>query len=240
MMFCSVSDKGKQRELNEDYYYLPRPGERFCAVADGMGGHLSGEVASRIAIESLAEELRKPFSDPEEAMKRAFETANAQVLLQAEKSDSTRGMGTTLTALLFTDGAAVLGHIGDSRLYRLRGGAFTQLSTDHSFVEGLVRDGVISREEARVHPRRNLITRCIGQKSEVEPEIMPLDAQEGDLYLLCSDGLTTMLTDDEILRCLMQSDKSLQQKLEALRLWALRRGGEDNVTVVAVGGEIDA
>ena len=240
MMFCSVSDKGKQRELNEDYYYLPRPGERFCAVADGMGGHLSGEVASRIAIESLAEELRKPFSDPEEAMKRAFETANAQVLLQAEKSDSTRGMGTTLTALLFTDGAAVLGHIGDSRLYRLRGGAFTQLSTDHSFVEGLVRDGVISREEARVHPRRNLITRCIGQKSEVEPEIMPLDAQEGDLYLLCSDGLTTMLTDDEILRCLVQSDKSLQQKLEALRLWALRRGGEDNVTVVAVGGEIDA
>ncbi len=240
MMFCSVSDKGKQRELNEDYYYLPRPGERFCAVADGMGGHLSGEVASRIAIESLAEELRKPYSDPEEAMKRAFETANAQVLLQAEKSDSTRGMGTTLTALLFTDGAAVLGHIGDSRLYRLRGGAFTQLSTDHSFVEGLVRDGVISREEARVHPRRNLITRCIGQKSEVEPEIMPLDAQEGDLYLLCSDGLTTMLTDDEILRCLMQSDKSLQQKLEALRLWALRRGGEDNVTVVAVGGEIDA
>ncbi len=240
MMFCSVSDKGKQRELNEDYYYLPRPGERFCAVADGMGGHLSGEVASRIAIESLAEELRKPFSDPEEAMKRAFETANAQVLLQAEKSDSTRGMGTTLTALLFTDGAAVLGHIGDSRLYRLRGGAFTQLSTDHSFVEGLVRDGVISREEARVHPRRNLITRCIGQKSEVEPEILPLNAQEGDLYLLCSDGLTTMLTDDEILRCLMQSDKSLQQKLEALRLWALRRGGEDNVTVVAVGGEIDA
>ena len=240
MMFCSVSDKGKKRELNEDYYYLPRPGECFLAVADGMGGHLSGEVASRLAIECLAQELRKPYSDPEEAMNRAFEAANANVLQQAEESDSTRGMGTTLTALLFTDGGAVLGHIGDSRAYRLRGGALTQLSTDHSFVEGLVRDGLISREEARVHPRRNLITRCIGQKSEVEPEILPLDAQEGDVYLLCSDGLTTMLTDEEIMRCLTQSGKSLAQKLETLRLWALRRGGEDNVTVVAVGGETDA
>ena len=240
MRFYSISDKGKVRILNEDFYYLPIHKENFCAVADGMGGHNAGEVASFMAINALVQALRNVSSDAEHAMRTALETANTTVLNHANAAEGTNGMGTTLTSLIFDGDRVVLGHIGDSRAYRFRAGKLEQLSTDHSFVEGLVQSGLITREEARVHPRRNLITRCIGIGEEIEPEIKTFELSPGDVYLLCSDGLTTMLTDTEIETVLKNRSLTLQSRLDMLVKNALTKGGEDNITLVAAfGGESD-
>ncbi len=241
MRFYSISDKGKVRALNEDFYYLPARNENFCAVADGMGGHNAGEVASFLAIQTLVRALRNVRSGTEQAMQAALEAANTEVLNHANEAEGTSGMGTTLTAFFFQDGKAVLGHIGDSRAYRFSNNRLEQLSTDHSFVEQLVQSGTITREEARVHPRRNLITRCIGIREEIDPEIKAFDCVPGDVYLLCSDGLTTMLTDGEIESVLKKENLTLKTRLDALVQNALRKGGEDNITLVAAfGGESDA
>ena len=236
MKACGITDKGRVRRLNEDYYYLPEFSERFIAVADGMGGHAAGEVASFIAVKHLAASLRKAPCAGEARLLTAIEEANSAVYAAANSDVSREGMGTTLTALWFSGNIVYLGHVGDSRAYRLRDGKLTQLSEDHSYVEELVKSGVITREQARTHPKRNLITRCIGVFNAIDPQIVKLDHREADRYLLCSDGLAGSVSDREIEDTLNMDDISPIRQLGILRDLALRNGSTDNITIAFVSG----
>lgn len=240
MKVFSVTDKGRVRQLNEDYYYLPVKGEHFAAVADGMGGHAAGEVASYTAITTAAKILRRDRNaEPKAALLEAFRTAHEQVCRAAKEQPGREGMGTTLTLLLMENDTAYLGHVGDSRAYRLRGGVLEQMSEDHSYVEELVKSGIITRQQARSHPKRNIITRCIGVYPDVEADILSFPAEPDDVWLLCSDGLTGYLTDEELEQQLLKTDLSWQEKLNGLRDTALQRGGADNITAVIVTGGPD-
>ena len=240
MRAYGVTDIGRQRKLNEDFYYLPEAGERFIAVADGMGGHAAGEVASLMAITLLTDSLRRSAVASETRLKEAFVSANERVYHEAAKDASREGMGTTLTVVWVCGNTCYLGHVGDSRAYRLREGKLEQLSIDHSYVEELVQSGVITREQARTHPKRNLITRCIGVFREIDPQIVKLDWRESDVWFLCSDGLSGYVRDSEIESCLNDADLSPAQKLKELKDLALERGGADNITLAMLTGGNDA
>ena len=236
-VFCATNI-GCVRALNEDSYYMPTRDQRFMAVADGMGGHLAGEVASQLAVRSLAESLAGEKTLSEDKMRRAFMMANRAVYQEAERDPSKHGMGTTMTALWFGQGTVVMGHVGDSRAYRLRDGALSRASVDHSYVEELVRSGVITREMALTHPQRNVITRSIGPWPRVEADVERFDYRAGDVWLLCSDGLTRYVADDEI-ELTLNSHNPWNEKVGALINAVLQRGGADNVTVMIVAGESD-
>lgn len=239
MKACCVTDKGSVRTLNEDYYYLPQYGENFAAVADGMGGHAAGEVASRMAANTLAANLRKHTEDMnEQTLRDAFAAANESVCAAASADNAKKGMGTTLTALVFCGRTAYVAHVGDSRAYLYRGGKLRQVTTDHSYVEELVANGIITRAQAATHPKRNLITRCVGMPQGFETDVYKLDNKNNDIWLLCSDGLVKYVTDEEISAVLSGRD-SLGQKINTLKDMALTRGGSDNITVMAVNGGSD-
>lgn len=237
-VFCAT-DVGCVRTLNEDTYYMPLESENFVAVADGMGGHKAGEVASSMAVRVLKEILGAEKTVSEDRMRYAFSKANREVYLESEKDASKKGMGTTMTALWFSKDSVILGHVGDSRAYRLREGQLLRASTDHSYVEELVKIGAITPEMARTHPQRNVITRSIGPWPRVEADVLSFDYQEGDLWLLCSDGLTTYLEDADIKKVLV-SDKSMHEKVMTLIQMAIDAGGADNVTVLLAAGEREA
>lgn len=234
-VFCAT-DVGCVRTLNEDTYYMPENGERFVAVADGMGGHKAGEVASGKAVRVLKEILSTEAIASEDRMRYAFGRANREVYLEAEKDASKKGMGTTLTALWFSDKSVIMGHVGDSRAYRLREGQLFRASTDHSYVEELVKIGAITPEMARTHPQRNVITRSIGPWPRVEADVAAFDLEEGDVWLLCSDGLS-MYLEDEDLRKVLVLPISWPDKVKKLVQMALDAGGADNVTVLIAVGE---
>ncbi|MBQ3669693.1 MAG: Stp1/IreP family PP2C-type Ser/Thr phosphatase [Clostridia bacterium] len=240
MKAYGVSDIGKNRKINEDFYYLPQVSEHFAAVADGMGGHAAGEVASFMAIRELSRFLRKSPTCSEARMKSAFEAANSVVNSASVRNAERTGMGTTMTAVWVSGNVCYMGHVGDSRAYRLRDGKLEQMSVDHSYVEELVRGGIITREQARSHPKRNIITRCIGVYDTIAPQVLRLDWREADVWLLASDGLVGYVTDEEIETVLLEEGMDMPQKLNALKQMALDRGGADNVTVVALCGGGDA
>lgn len=232
MKAYAATHVGKVREINEDAYYLPEDGERFAAVADGMGGHQAGEVASAIAIRVFTDEIRGK-TPCEEVLKEAVRRANHAIYEEGARDPQKRGMGTTLTALWYDDENIYLTHVGDSRAYLLRNRALMQLSNDHSLVSELVALGEITPEQALTHPQRNFITRALGTGRRAEPDIVHLDFQPGDAWLLCSDGLTTHMRAAEIAAVLLRPDP-WPDKLQALIDTALLRGGRDNITVVAV------
>ncbi len=232
MKAFAITHVGKVRQINEDAYYLPRDGEGFAAVADGMGGHQAGEVASAIAIREFTDEIRGK-APCEETLKAAVRRANAAIYAEGERDPLKRGMGTTLTALWYDDENAYLTHVGDSRAYLLRHRALMQLSNDHSLVSELVAMGEITPEQAQHHPQRNLITRALGTGRKTEPDILHLDFQPGDAWFLCSDGLTNHVRTAEIAEVLLR-DIPWPDKLEALIATALDRGGRDNITALAV------
>lgn len=236
-VFCATNI-GCVRALNEDSYYMPTAKQRFMAVADGMGGHLAGEVASQMAVRAFAETLSGEKTLSEEKMRRAFMKANRAVYQEAERDQTKHGMGTTLTALWFGQGTVLMGHVGDSRAYRLRDGKLMRASVDHSYVEELVRSGVITPEMALRHPQRNLITRSIGPWPRVEADVERFDYRTSDVWLLCSDGLTCYVTDEEI-EFTLNSPNPWNEKVGALINAVLQRGGADNVTVMIVAGESD-
>lgn len=236
-VFCATNI-GCVRTLNEDSYYMPTADQRFMAVADGMGGHLAGEVASQMAVRSLAESLAGEKTLSEDKLRHAFMKANRSVYMEAERDQSKHGMGTTLTALWFGQGTVLMGHVGDSRAYRLRDGKLMRASVDHSYVEELVRSGVITPEMALTHPQRNVITRSIGPWPRVEADVERFDYRAGDVWLICSDGLTRYVTDDEI-EFTLNSPNPWNEKVGALINAVLQRGGADNVTVMIVAGESD-
>jgi PPM family protein phosphatase len=222
------TDTGRQRNANEDSLFVDAP---LFVVADGMGGAQAGEVASRAAAESFAQNL--PPAPPERLLEETIEGANRTIHELARKDPSLTGMGTTTTAALVDlDGEEVaIGHVGDSRAYRLRGGKFEQLTRDHSLVEEMRRKGQLTDAQAEDHPQRSIITRALGPEPEVEVDLQTVPAQAGDLFLICSDGLTTMLDDEKIAHILSRAT-TLQSAVRALVDEANRAGGRDNITVV--------
>ena len=222
-----LSDPGRRRRRNEDAYVVRPP---LFAVADGMGGAQAGELASRIAVEALGEQGSAPG---EERVTTLIREANRRIFARSSEDASASGMGTTMTAALVEpDGTVTIGHVGDSRAYLLRAGRLEQLTEDHSLVAELVRTGRLSAEEAERHPQRSVITRALGTDPDVDVDVVTVHAETGDLFLLCSDGLTSMVADEAILETVEDSRDDLEQAARGLIQKANRGGGEDNITVV--------
>ena len=221
------TDVGRQRNANEDDFVVAPP---FFAVADGMGGAKAGEVASAMATEGF--EGESDSGEPAEAqLARILREANRRIYDLAVSDESHRGMGTTLTAAKVTGDEISLAHVGDSRAYRLRDGELEQLTKDHSLVAELERSGQITAEAAEHHPQRSIITRALGPEPDVEVDTYTVTGREGDLFLLCSDGLTSMISDEEI-GSILRSAASLDAAADALVRAANQSGGKDNITVV--------
>ena len=228
MRFGARSDVGLLRSGNEDAMYA---GPRLLAVADGMGGHAAGEVASRVAIETVApldDDL--PGSDLISALRDAVETANAYLRDMVAADSALEGMGTTLTALLSAGQRLGLVHVGDSRAYLLRDDELHQITHDHTLVQSLVDEGRITAEEATTHPQRSWITRALDGRGEIELDLSVREAHAGDRYLLCTDGLSGVVSEDTMLEALRMPDP--QQACDRLVELALRAGGPDNVTCI--------
>lgn len=218
---------GLKRSHNEDAVLAV--GEDLFAVADGMGGHNAGEVASQLAVDTLKEQLRAK-SPSEDDLQWAIQLSNDLILNYAEQNPDCEGMGTTLSALWAGKGMALIAQVGDSRVYRLRDGSLSRLTQDHSVVEDWVRQGLLTPEEARVHPYRNVITRALGIADRVEVDISAIDVDPLDLYLICSDGLTGMVEEDGIRDTLvsMPPEEAADQLLDMV----LAAGATDNVSFV--------
>ena len=219
------------RPINEDSYYAPVGGERFCAVADGMGGHNAGEVASAMAVKVFSESMRDVEQITAQALRCAVELANEAVYGAALENEGMSGMGTTFSALAEQDDSVFMAHVGDSRIYLVRKGAIMQVTTDHTLVEQLVQRGLITPREARFHPRRNIITRALGTEPSVEIDIVQMGLHPGDVFFLCSDGMTNYVEESDILQAVM-SDMDWQEKLNHLLSIALENGGADNITAL--------
>ena len=222
-----LSDVGRQREANEDSYVLADP---VFVVADGMGGAQAGEVASRTAAE-VFQETHDGGGTPEEQLSRLTREANRRIHDLSRRDATRRGMGTTLTAAMLTEGGVSVGHVGDSRAYLLREGALTQLTHDHSLVAELQRSGQLTAEAAEHHPQKSIITRALGPESDVDVDAHTHAARDGDVYLLCSDGLTGMISDDEV-EAILRGAQTLREAAETLVRAANQSGGRDNITVV--------
>jgi serine/threonine protein phosphatase PrpC len=225
----SHSDTGRQRRGNEDAFLERAP---LFVVADGMGGAQGGEVASRIAIELFADGLTvDDDSDPAELLAGRAEEVNAEIYSRAQEDAELTGMGTTLTAAYVGLAEVSLAHVGDSRAYRFHDGHIERLTHDHSLVEELIRQGQLTEEEAEEHPQRSIITRALGPEPVVDVDMITLDGVDGDIYLICSDGLTSMVAESEVERIVVASP-TLEAAGRALIAAANKAGGRDNITVI--------
>ncbi len=233
MKVYAISDIGKIRPINEDSYYLPQEGERFCAVADGMGGHNAGEVASALAIETFAGSMRASEYVNGLTIHSAVDDANEAVYSEASRDGTKAGMGTTFTALCEEDDYVHIAHVGDSRAYLIRNGAIMRVTMDHTLVEEMVLQGLITVREAKVHPKRNYITRALGTGQRVEIDMIQLEKHEGDIFLLCTDGLSNHVEERDML-IITQNEMGWQDKLNLLLDLALEAGGSDNITAMYV------
>ncbi len=223
---------GKVRKNNEDAIIFIEP-ETFV-VADGMGGQAAGEVASQMLIDitkNFLSAVPAPFH--EDILKKAILKSNAAILREAENNPAYHGMGTTATILHIYNNRAYFAHVGDSRLYRLRNKIFEQMTQDHSYVEELVRRGEITEAEARVHPMKNILTQAVGAVEEISVDTASFPVENGDIFLLCTDGLTNMVDDENISEILLTSLNPAEDLIQA----ALDNGGIDNVSVMVVGVE---
>jgi len=224
------TDTGRQRHANEDSYFARAP---LFAVADGMGGAQAGEVASRIAASAFEKRGSLNSDEPAEGqLERIAQAANREIHQLAQEDSSRAGMGTTLTAATVRGDEIALGHVGDSRAYVLRDGQLKRLTNDHSLVEELRRQGRLTEEQAEEHPQRSIITRALGPEPSVNVDTMTFPAKDGDVFLLCSDGLTTMVSDDDI-RQILTETRTLRNAVSKLVEAANRGGGRDNITAVA-------
>ena len=236
--YAGATDPGRRRRRNEDAYVCEPP---LFAIADGMGGAQAGEVASRLAAAVLEEAKGGEGAEVggEERVASLIREANSRVYRRSNEDATTSGMGTTMTVALVEPGGRTIafGHVGDSRAYRLRGGELEQLTDDHSLVGELVRSGRLSPEEAESHPQRAVITRALGTEPDVDVDTFTVEAEPDDVYLLCSDGLTDMVSVGEI-HALVEESDDLEAAARALVDAANAGGGEDNVTVVLfrIGG----
>ena len=223
---AAATDPGRRRRRNEDAYVVQPP---LFAVADGMGGAQAGEIASRIAASALRDSGAEAGKD---AVVALIQEANRRVYEAAASDEARAGMGTTMTAALVEGNTVRIGHVGDSRAYRARDGVLEQLTEDHSLVAELVRSGRLSPEEADVHPQRSVITRVLGSDPEVDVDTFEVEARAGDVFMICSDGLTSMVDDASILRVVEHNRTNLDRAARALVDAANKGGGEDNITVI--------
>ncbi len=234
-----LSDRGCVRKRNEDSVALVElksktkmtPGV-LAIVADGMGGHNAGNRASELAVNIIREIIGATDNPSEKVLAEAVQAANIAIFNEASENVDYAGMGTTVTVFLLFEGQAWMAHVGDSRLYRLRKNAWIQLSEDHTFVAGMERNGLITAEQARTHPDRNVLDRAVGTHRYLEIMLMPVDLETGDVFFLCSDGLYDLVCSEEIRETLL--NYSLQASCNLLVDLAKRRGGHDNISVVAV------
>ena len=248
---CGLSDVGLTRAHNEDYFEID-PQHRLYVVADGMGGHSHGEVAAQLAVNSIREFIARsadrdttwPFGMEDglarhsNLLKMSLRIAHDHVLRAISKDGSLYGMGTTVVGLLLSGSTAAVAHVGDSRAYRLRADRLEQLTEDHTWVHEQVVAGFLSQEQARTHPLKNVVTRALGGESDVQVDVREIETAPGDLFLLCSDGLTGMLSDADI-RDRLASGRSLHEICRTLINDSNARGGIDNVTVVLLAIEED-
>jgi PPM family protein phosphatase len=227
--YAVASDTGRRRRRNEDNYVVAPP---LFAVADGMGGAQAGEVASSLAASALEAGTPEEL-DGHERVSALIEEANRRIFDRASTDPSASGMGTTMTVALVEGMSVVIGHVGDSRAYLVRGDSMEQLTEDHSLVNELVKGGKLSEEEAQIHPQRSVITRAVGTDPDVDIDAFTIEAEDGDVFLLCSDGLTDMVEDVDILRLVDANRSDLEQAVRSLVQLANKEGGEDNITAVA-------
>lgn len=234
------SDVGMMRDMNQDNFYISGSQDKLklYILADGMGGYKGGEVASAIAITSAKSYLENNFDTIEhdkvsiqKLIKSAIEYANMIVYEKSLENEELSGMGTTLEVCLVYGNKAYIGHVGDSRIYRIRKNFIRKLTTDHSYVETLVKDGTITKEEAVTHPKKNMLMKAIGCNSYVEPDVMVKGFEKEDILVITSDGLTNMVTDEEIYNTIKENITVATQKLVEL---ANAHGGFDNITVVII------
>jgi PPM family protein phosphatase len=225
---ATVTDTGRKRRHNEDAYVCEPP---LFAIADGMGGAQAGEVASRLAASALEESGAD--GGGEQRIVDLIQEANRRIYDRSHTDPNTSGMGTTMTVALVEGERVAFGHVGDSRAYLIRDGRMEQLTEDHSLVNELLKSGKLSPEEAEMHPQRSVITRALGTDPDVDVDTFSVSAETGDLFLLCSDGLTDMVSENEILVVVERHRKEIDDALRALVKEANRGGGEDNITVVA-------
>lgn len=243
--FSGATDVGRTRQHNEDAIYLPTD-VRIGIVADGMGGHASGEVASRIAVETVSDYYQRtaheqpltwPYKVDRDAradvnrMITSIMLANLEIYERAQRDATKKGMGTTVVAAHFLDDAMIVGHVGDSRVYRLREGKLKQLTEDHSLINDYIKMKRVTAEEAENWPHKNVIVRALGMKDTVQVDIVKETPAVGDCYLLCSDGLSGMLTDPQIAHVL-QTETDLDRAVDVLIAGANEEGGNDNISVV--------
>ena len=224
---AALSDVGRQRQGNEDSFLERSP---LFVVADGMGGARAGEVASRMAVEQF-DHVDGADKPPEQQLAEVAKGANQKIHKMAQEDSAYAGMGTTFTAALVTGREIAIGHVGDSRLYRFRDGELERLTHDHSLVEEFVRQGKLTPEEAEVHPQRSIITRALGPEPDVEVDTYTHSGRDGDVYLLNSDGLTGMISEEQVAEILRERE-SLEDAAEKLIAAANENGGKDNITVV--------
>jgi len=244
--YQAVTDVGRKRKGNEDSLFM-NPEQKLFVVADGMGGHAAGEIASRVAVDAINEfvcltggdeEITWPFGLDENIsydgnrLKTAIRHANRKVLEATKEKTEYEGMATTVAAVLVDGDVANLGHVGDSRIYLFSEGTFTQLTSDHSWVNEQIQSGVISADQARSHPLRNVVTRALGGKADLVVDMQTRRMQTDDVLLLCSDGLTSMVPDEDIARVLGEANGDIEKAARDLVAEANAHGGEDNITVV--------
>jgi len=244
--FAGDTNIGRKRDHNEDSIALPETGERLAIVCDGMGGHASGEVASRLAVELIVDhftetgkqqiltwpykvdrDLRKDIN----RMVTGVMLANLEIWERSQREARFKGMGTTCVALYFLDDHLIIGHVGDSRCYRVRGTELSQLTEDHSLINDYIRMKRVTPEEAENWPHKNVIVRALGMKESVQVDIFTEQPRAGDTYMLCSDGLTGMIKDDTI-QHILQSERDLDRAVTRLIAAANEEGGVDNISVV--------
>lgn len=240
MRVGGITNIGMVREINQDSF-AARQDLGVYVVADGMGGHAAGEQASSSAVRTIIDVLsRYDFETNtyngqpiglEDVLRLAMQEANQQILLEALNDQALEGMGTTAVVAVDRQSELVIGHIGDSRVYRIRGDVVDQLTEDHSVVQQLVRAGAISLAEAQVHPYKNVITRCLGMQNDVEADVFRIPLEAGDRFVLCSDGLSNLVSPSQIQEVVAASDDP-EQACQLLVNLANGRGGNDNITVV--------
>ena len=242
MQSYAKTDIGKAREMNQDFIYVSENIEdiKLCILADGMGGYKGGEIASSLATTSARNYIKENLDNidlqdseiMQNLIRKAMEYANEVVYEKSKENEELEQMGTTLEICLIYGNKVYIGHIGDSRIYRIRKNIIRRITTDHSYVETLVKDGTITREEAFYHPKKNMLMKALGCTEDIEPDITVKGFLEEDIMLMCSDGLTNMLQEEEIYNIIKEN---IETACDTLIQKANERGGYDNISVIIIG-----
>ncbi|WP_419873026.1 Stp1/IreP family PP2C-type Ser/Thr phosphatase [Candidatus Pristimantibacillus sp. PTI5] len=241
MLTANRSDIGRVRQVNEDQSWVSQlnNGVTLAIVADGMGGHQAGDVASQKAVDAFRSMLEQraakadlSLQEGKMLIRQAISQANEAVFELASRNERYHNMGTTIVAALVKQDNAIIGHVGDSRAYKITEGVITQITNDHTLVNELVKSGQLSAEEAAHHPRRNVLTRAVGTDSQVDIEVQTVEWSSHDVLLLCSDGLSNMVSEQQMLQTVSMEQLELEAKADHLIQLALHAGGDDNITVV--------